>query len=312
VTNRPIDGHLGAETLQAFLEGELSVGERARTEEHLASCARCAGELDGWRFLFDELGTLPTLAPERSFHDRVMAGVRPAEALPWAARVAAFMGLGARDRHPASEGLQDFADGVLSGRRAARVRSHVDDCPACAGDVALWRSLNAGLSDLPHLAPAEGFAQRVMAQVRVPAPVPAPVPEWRRALAWARGMVPHTRQAWATICGVAVTPVTTLGLVLWTVFTHPAITPGALVAFTWWKASGLASAAWTAISKTVLESESLFGVYSFFGSLVHSPSALAAAFLFFSLGTVAAAWVLYRNLLPAQKAEGRYAHASLS
>jgi hypothetical protein len=190
----------------------------------------------------------------------------------------------------------------------------VDGCAACTGDVAAWRALETTLGSLGHMAPAEGFAQRVMAQVRVQAPaiVPAPVPEWRRALAMARRLVPQTRQAWATVSGVALTPLVTVGLVLWTVFTHPAITPGALVSFAWWKASALASAAWSAVSAAALESEGLFGVYSFLGSVVHSPTVLAAAFLFFSLGTVAAAWVLYRNLIPAHRVEGRYAHASLS
>ncbi len=312
MTNRALDGHLSAETLQGFLEGELSTREHARTEEHLASCARCASELEAWRLLFEELGELPTLAPTASFSERVMAQVQPPKTLPWAARAAAYLGLGASARHPSSDRLQDFVDGGLPHRQAARVRTHVERCPICADEVDTWNDLAATLGRVERLTPAPDFADRVMARVRIPEPVPVRVPEWRRALAAAWGFVPKTRRAWAAICGVAVTPVTTLWLVLWTVVTHPAITPSGLASFAWWKASGVFSAAWGSLSRTALESESLFRLYSFLGSLAHSPSGLVAGFLVFSLGTMAAAWVLYRNLLTTQRVEGRYAHASRS
>ncbi|MCG6956523.1 MAG: zf-HC2 domain-containing protein [Gemmatimonadetes bacterium] len=311
MTNGQNNGHLGAETLQALLEGELSERERIQTEEHLASCARCASELAAWSSLFDELGTLPTLAPHAGFRDRVLAEVSAPEVLPLAARIASVVGLGSRDRHPASDRLQDYVDGALPERQAARVRTHLNGCDVCAGEVAVWKSLEAKLGSLGRIAPAEDFAELVMARVQIPAPVPVRAPEWRRALAWAWSLLPRTRRAWAAICGVAVTPLTTIGLVLWTVFTHPALTPSALASFAWWKASGLLSAAWTALSRTALESESLFGLYSLLESVVRSPSALAAMFLFFSLGTVAAAWVLYRNLVPTRRVEGRYAHVSI-
>lgn len=312
MTNRALDGHLGAETLQALLEGELSRGERARVEEHLASCARCAAELDGWRLLFDELGELPALAPAAGFQDRVLAAVRAPQPLPWAARAAALLGFGRTARHPTSERLQDFVDGALPHQRAARVRAHLDTCPSCTKEVAGWRVLAARLGQVPRLVPGDGFAERVMAHVTVARPARVRVPEWRQALAAAGRIVPRTRRAWAAVYGVAVTPAVILGLLLWTIFTRPGITPGTLASFAWWKGSGLAAAAWGAVSKTALESEGLFGVYSFLGSLVHSPWTLAAVFLFFSLGTVSAVWVLYRNLVSARRAEGGYAHASLS
>jgi anti-sigma factor RsiW len=312
VTNRAFDEHLGAETLQAFLEGELSRGERARAEEHLASCARCAAELDGWQLLFEELGQLPPLAPAAGFQERVLAEVRAPRPLPWAARAAAPLGLGRTTRHPTSERLQDLVDGAVPHRQAARIRAHVDACPSCTESLAAWRALAARLGQVPRFVPGDGFAERVMAHVRVAETAPARAPEWRRALAAAWRIVPRTRRAWAAVCGVAVTPAATLGLLIWTVFTRPGITPGGLASFAWWKASGLASAAWGALSRTALVSEGLFGVYSFLGSLVHSPWTLAAVFLFFSLGTVSAVWVLYRNLVSTRRVEGGYAHASLS
>ena len=56
MTHDLTNSHLSAETMQAFLEGELSRRETSATEEHLASCPRCSAELDGWRVLFEDLG----------------------------------------------------------------------------------------------------------------------------------------------------------------------------------------------------------------------------------------------------------------
>jgi len=304
--------HLGAEEFQALLEGGLPGGERALIEEHLASCARCAKELEGWQVLFLDLSELPALGPSAAFGDRVLAGVSFPEPLSLAARARALLGLAGSAAHPAGDRLQDFVEGLLPGRQAARVRAHLESCPGCASDAAAWNATFAQLGRLERLSPFDGFADRVMAQVRVPTPVPARVPEWRRALAWARGLVPQTREAWAAVSGVAVTPAVTLGLVLWTVFSHPALTPGALASFMWWKASALGTLAWEAVASRALQSAGLFEVYSFFGSLAWSPAKTAGAFAALSLGTMAATWVLYRNLFTRHPEDGRVAHASLS
>ncbi|NJD19876.1 MAG: hypothetical protein FIA95_11430 [Gemmatimonadetes bacterium] len=304
--------HLGAEELQALLEGDLPTGERARVEEHLASCARCAAELEGWRALFRELAELPELAPSTAVGERVSAGVAFPEPRSLAARARVLLGLSDPARHPAQDRLQDFVEGLLPARQAARVRTHADACPACAADVAAWRSTFARLQALERLSPIEGFADQVMARVRVPTPAPVPAPEWRRALAWARQLVPQTRQAWAAVSGVAVTPIVTLGLVLWTLASHPTLTAGALASFVWWKASALAALAWEAVASRALQSAGLFEAYSFFGSLAWSPAAMAGALVALSVGTALATWVLYRNLFTAQPVDGRVAHASHS
>lgn len=304
--------HLGAEEFQALLEGELPAGERARVEEHLAACARCAAELDGWKVLFRDLAELPVLAPSPAFRDQVLKGVVLPQPLSLAARVRALVGLGHATRHVDGDRLQDFAEGSLPVRQAARVRSHLETCPTCAAQAASWHTTFAHLRALERLGPAAGFADRVMAQVRVPAPVPERVPEWRRALAWVSGLVPRSRRAWAAVSGVAVTPGVTLGLVLWTLASHPTLTPGAFASFLWWKASDLAGTAWEAVAGRALESAGLFEAYSFLGSLPWSPTALAGALVALSLGTVAATWVLYRNLFTPHAGDGRVAHAPLS
>ena len=68
--------HLSAEVLQAFLEGDLPGREGASVAQHLGSCARCDSELEVWRSLFSELGSLPSRRPSEGFRDRVMAEAR--------------------------------------------------------------------------------------------------------------------------------------------------------------------------------------------------------------------------------------------
>ncbi len=311
--NEHIHQHLSAEEVQALLEGELPGRERARAEEHLDSCARCSEELETWRLLFSELGELPALEPRSGFSERVMAEVEVPERMPLAARIRARLGaLLPAGAHPEGGRIQDFVDGLLPARQAARVRAHLEACETCAHEATEWRVLMGRLSSLPHKAPSEVFADRVMAGVRIPAPVRAPAtqvaPVWARALAFVGRMVPKTRRAWAAISGVAVTPAVTLGLVVYAVFSHSALTPGALAAFLWWKANELAVLLWNAFVSHVLESETLFQVYSLLDSLAKAPWALVGGFAVLSVLMAGALWVLYKNLIVTDTADGGYAH----
>ncbi len=74
--------------LEAYLGGELVETERARLEEHIASCTKCRLALEHARQLHETLGhsTAPPL-PE-SFHARLMARAREhAEERSWAERI---------------------------------------------------------------------------------------------------------------------------------------------------------------------------------------------------------------------------------
>jgi len=316
VTNQPNDQHPSPERLQALLDGVLSPEGRRHVEEHVVGCARCAAELSAWRALFEELEDLPVLAPSTGFAERVLEGVELQEPIPLAARVrsalAAFVP--GHSGHPGDDRLQDFVEGLLSPRQSERVRAHLEACGNCSTEVGAWRSLVTRLDRVGHFAPAEGFADRVMAHVHVRTPTVAarPVPEWRRALELAGRLIPQTRQAWAALSGVAVTPVATLGLLLWTLVAHPTLTPGALASFAWWKVAELARSGWQSLASAAVESTGLFEVYSFIGSLVASPALLVTAFAMLSVGTLSAVWILYRNLVATQPTDGRYAHASLS
>ncbi len=315
--NERIHQHLSAEEVQALLEGELPVRERARAEEHVASCAHCSEELEAWRLLFSGLGDLPVLEPREGFAGRVMGELEVPESIPLAARIRARLGAllpAARETHPAGERIQDFVEGLLSARQAARVRTHIEGCEACARDESEWRSLMVRLSTLPSQAPGEAFADHVMARVRIPSVAPAAAPTaqvapvWVRALAFAGRLIPKSRRAWAAISGVAVTPAVTLGLVVYAVFSHSALTPGALSAFLWWKANDLAAATWNAFVSHILESAPLFQAYSFLESLTRAPWTLVGGLAVLSVLMGGALWVLYKNLIVTDTADGGYAH----
>ncbi len=313
MSNESMDQHLSAERIQALLEGELPARERLLVEEHVDSCARCAAEVQAWSHLLTQLGDLPELSPSEGFQERVIGRVHLPEHAPLAARIRRRLQAlwpSARDVHPTPARLQDFLEGSLPAPQLARVRAHLDGCEVCARDAARWRELLGDLDTLPRLAPAETFADAVMARVRVaaPAPVSHPVPAWRRALVAARRMVPKTRRAWAAISGVAVTPAVSIGLVLYAMFSQPALTPGALASFLGWKLNDVALAAWHGVIARLLESDSVFRIYSLLGSLTTAPWALVGGLAAFSVLTGTALWILYRNLIVHPATDGGYSH----
>lgn len=317
MTDRHTRKHLSAEKLQALLEGELRRAERARAEEHVHGCARCSSELDAWRALFSELAELPALGPSEGFARAVMAEVDVPGPLPLGARVRQRLGALAPalagQRHVVGRRLQDFLDGSLAAPRAARVEEHLAACADCAEEARSWRLVFERLATVGRFAPAEGFAERVMAEVRVPAlaPAPAPVPGWSRLLTAARGLLPRTRRAWAAISGAAVTPAAVAGLALYVVFSHPTLTPGALLSFAWWKAAALSGALWQTLVAVSLESAQLFGLYSVAETVSGAPVAVAGGVLAYSLASALALKVLYKNLV-ASRPSSEHPHARLS
>ena len=335
--------HPSAERLGAFVDGELTARVARSVEDHVSSCGRCASDVEDLRALFSELDGLPRLVPLEGFAARVLQDVAPADPLPLpdrlAARVTALLG---GVRHPSPTRIQDLVEGLLAGGAAARVSSHLAGCSTCRADADVWdtflrqldglghvpapegfaeavlsrRALESQLETLGHFQPSPDFADRVMAAVAVaPAAVAAretaPSGVGNRLVAAARRLVPDGRRAWAAVSGVAVTPIVTVGLVVWAVFSHPTLTPGALLSFAGWQMMDALAFGWTAASATVLESASAFRLFSAVQAASGSPTLVAGAFLAFSLGTVAALWVLYSNLIATHPPDGRYAHASL-
>jgi anti-sigma factor RsiW len=393
VKNRIHNDHVSAERLQAFLDGELPERDVSSVEEHLADCARCASELDGWRVLFDDLGTITgpdSFTPSLGFADRVMADVAlpgvgdhvstevlhdfldgvlaarralpvethiracttcTSEADAWLAlsrrleelgsfapssgfaervmsaveiresttalarlrgRIAALLGTSTPTHVPTGI-LQDFVDGVLPARAVARVEGHLGGCDRCTNELQSWQAVAARLETLERYAPAPGFDERVIVALRARrAARTVAAPAWARAVAVASRFVPHTRQAWAALTGVAFTPAVIMGLVAWAVFSHPTITLGSLVSFAWWQLAEVGSTALTAISALLVQGVDSFGARSLFDMVASAPLLVAGGVLVYSVFCALALRVLYRNLLTDRSRRDRFAHASFA
>jgi len=311
--NKNSTEHMSPERLQALLEGDLPARERHSAEEHLAACARCSAELDGWKLLFEDLSTLDSPRPRSGFADRVMADVRVPAEVPLAARVRARVEsllATSRPEHVAADRLQDFVEGLLPARQMARIEAHADACATCASEIHTWRSLVDRLSGLERYAPGEHFAEQVMSAVRVPAvataPTAASLTAWRHALRWGRRLVPRTRRAWAALSGMAVTPAVVVGLVFYAVFSHPTLTPQALASFILWKMGDLFSYGWSALASASLDGIRSFGLGGLVETAISDPLMVAGGVLAYSIVSALALRVLYKNLI------GSRHHARLS
>jgi hypothetical protein len=84
------------------------------------------------------------------------------------------------------------------------LRAHIDECPACAAQLAESRLVCDALEALPHFAPTPRFADKVMAQVQVIEP-------WHVAiLDTAQRLLPQSRPVRLVMAVTAVFSATTL------------------------------------------------------------------------------------------------------
>lgn len=304
--------HLTSEQIQEFLDHGLTPREQATVQAHLSVCPHCREELEGWAFLFSDLGSLQELVPGPNFSEGVLSQLPGKQSLP--SRVREWFGAldapGPSGSHLPTDRIQEYLDGGLSDRMASGARKHLAACESCKKEVRGWENLFGALSALGHLAPAPGFAERVMARVRIPSLVPAP---WAtaggRILDWARGLLPQTRRGWAVAGGVASAPTVTVAALFYLVFSHPLLTVGTFTTYVSWKASAILATLFSTVAGAAVDSVALFQAYTVLGVLAEYPFLVGFGGLAFSLVSVVALWVLYRNLVATQAPERSYARA---
>src|SRR5690554_6884491 len=109
--------------------------------------------------------------------------------------------------HPSQERLHGSIEGSLGPGEAGAVERRLGACAPCRSQVEELQALFAAFSTLPVLAPSVGFADRVMAGVRVRRPAfalaEARATEWARA--WGRSLerlAPATTRGWAAAAAV--------------------------------------------------------------------------------------------------------------
>ena len=322
MTRRRHREHLDAPAIQALLEGELPTEELEAFEEHVASCAGCRSEVEAWRLLFSELGQMASLAPASEFVDGVMSRVDipapqavrdvPQKAhswtlVPWAARVRGWVARSTVGQHVSDTRLQDLADRALPAHAAARASEHLAACETCESSLFGWRAVMTALRSLPALAPSEGFADRVMARVRLRAATAAR--SRAGVLAWGRALRPRGARGWALVGGAVAAPSVLVGAVAYFVMAHPLLTAEYLLSYVWWRTSEALTALGVGIFDGLLETVTVFRTYAFVDLLATSPAALAAAATAFTILWAGALWVLYRNLLSAPEAVLRHVRA---
>ena len=107
--------------------------------------------------------------------------------------------------HLTGSRVEGYCDGSLAKDERAAVDSHVAHCSRCRAEVEDWRAVFAALAALPRLDPRPGFADRIMARVRIPQPWHA------RAGAVLARALPRTTPGWAFAATVLSVPVLFIG-----------------------------------------------------------------------------------------------------
>ena len=69
-------------------------------------------------------------------------------------------------QHLNPEEVEQWAEGLLPAARAM----HLSDCAACLTVAERERRFFLRFAELERLAPSDGFAERVMAEVKIPTP----------------------------------------------------------------------------------------------------------------------------------------------
>jgi anti-sigma factor RsiW len=313
VKQRENDRHLSAELMQGFLDGEVSPKEAARVQEHTASCARCRSELDAWQTLFSELGELADVGPSPSFRERVLHSIPAGELarVPVRTRVARWVrgllpeslsgktpSVAPALLHPTPERLQDFLEGLLPRGDALGVEGHLHVCRDCRVEVEGWRGLLTGLGALESFGPSPEFSERVMAHVRVQLALVVAEPSLAERMQLLVGSVtPRTKKRVAALAGAGLTPAVTLGLLAYTVFSHPLVTLGNLFSFAWLEGSERLGSVSSGLVTRTTQSETLFRVYQTLDVVLGSPATAALAITGLAGLTFMAMWVFYRNVL---------------
>lgn len=205
-------------------------------------------------------------------------------------------------RHPDAERLHAFVEETLDAGGAAVVDAHLTACTRCSAEVEELRSLFGMLSGLAHHAPASGFADRVMAGVRVRRPWHARAAEWLDRLA------PKTTRGWAFASGMVALPAVALTALTWWLMSRPGVTVQGLWvisteyagraldgawAWLWANVAGSALAAWATSVSEIVASAGRGGIG-------------LGAVMFMTL-TAASVWILYQNLFRTKARRTDYA-----
>lgn len=210
-------------------------------------------------------------------------------------------------QHPATERLQELVEESLDERQRVAVESHLSVCATCRQEVEELQTLFGALSGLSTFAPSAGFANAVMAKVRVPVPALAPV--FAGAGAWIERVIPQTTRGWAAAAAMLALPLLGATLLVTWLMAQPGVTPQGLWTLTSEFAGNAASSgwqwAWARFAGTTLAAW-LSQAAELAQTVGRGEIGLAA--VAFATMTAGSAYVLYQNLFRPEV--GRTQHAT--
>ena len=222
-TNQP---NPEAGRLFSYLDGELRTDERRRLEREIAGDPGLQAEVRACRALFAALQAIEPYAPARDLKARIIASlhIRPSRL----SRLRAWLA-GGTDWSVANV-FDELHDGMLPAAQARALKSLVARDPEAARVLAGWGRLHQELGQLPALAPAAGFSERVMARVHLPENARTST-RVRHLLA---GLWPQRQERLAAASGVAFGPTAAVVATGYMLFANnPLVTLSNLAGFLW-------------------------------------------------------------------------------
>lgn len=204
--------------------------------------------------------------------------------------------------HPTPDRLEALVEGVLAEAERSAVEQHLVSCLRCQAEVEEWRAVFAALAALPRLAPSPGFADRILARVRVRQPWAA------RVGAVLARLMPRTTTGWALLTACLALPAAAgTALIAW-VMSRPGLSAQTLTLFLRDRAAevilSFAGDAATTAMETTLAAQIAALIERL---LTTAPTELGAAAAAFAATTLASVWVLYRNLFKPSNREVHHA-----
>jgi anti-sigma factor RsiW len=205
--------------------------------------------------------------------------------------------------HPTPDRLEALVEGTLPDGDRVVLESHVLGCVRCQGEVEEWRALFAALSELPRFAPSVGFAERVLAGVRVSRP-------WYVRVGAALGrLLPTSTFGWSALAAVLGLPVILgAGALVW-LLSYPTLTFGDLSYFLAIRAIAALQAGAAGAAGLLLENTATLRAVQTGRSILSGAGLkeLGLAISLFSTLTALSLWVLYANLFRTTTRERSYA-----
>ncbi len=204
--------------------------------------------------------------------------------------------------HPTTDSLEAYAEGVIGAADRAVVESHLIACSRCENLVEELHSLFHSLATLARFTPAAGFADRVMARVRIPRPWHA------RASAAVTRFLPHTTRGWALAAAMLALPILAGGALIVWLLSKPYVTTHGLWVFA---ADRILTGIGSLVLRTMtflMQTDVAAWLTGSFESLVTANGARGIGLLACAAAMLimASVWVLYTNLFRNPDRESTY------